>query len=96
MAWADYIITGVRYDSTKTAISEVEVRTHTNDTLTNTRMASRSTVVANLKVGQTYVTSTKNSNGVYSRGEDVRVVRVNGTDYIRSDANSIAKDNLGS
>jgi len=37
----------------------------------------------------------KNPEGKYVRGEDVRVVEIDGAKYIRTDANKAKADNLG-
>jgi hypothetical protein len=94
--WADYLISAVRYNAEKTHIDKVKVHEDLGDKMGSAVETPRSTVVTNIKNGKTYMTVSKNEKtGKYEKGEDVGIVTVNNTEYIRTDANSIAKDNLG-
>ena len=53
-------------------------------------------MVTRLEGGYTFATILKSSNGKWSLGAKVQTVIVNGTKYIRSDADATAEDNLGS
>lgn len=90
--WADYVITGKREDQTK--ITHVERRVDNGGSLGVATTVSRQTVVNDIKINKkTHVTAYR-KDGKWQKGEDVRVVTVNGVDYLRTDANQTPKDNL--
>ena len=93
--WADYCISAVRYNAEHTHIVKVMVYPDNGDKLGNSSEWARLDVVNAIGQGNSFVTIYKNSNGNFDKGEDVRVVTVNGVKYIRTDANSKASDNLG-
>ncbi len=55
----------------------------------------RSSVVADIEGGNTVMTATKGNDGKYYKGAEVHVVKIDGVKYIRTDANTVKKDNLG-
>jgi len=93
--WADYCISEVSYNVEHTHIVKVKVCEDLDDTLGNTAEWTRFEVVSSIGQGNSFVTIYKNSDGKYNKGEDVQIVTVNGTKYIRTDANSKEADNLG-
>lgn len=93
--WADYCIVAVRYDAKRTSIVEVEAKADTGTSLEASQKARRATVVEALESGTTFVTAFKTNDGKWSRGEDVRIARVQGQKFLRTDANAITADNLG-
>lgn len=58
------------------------------------RRMSRQDVVLSILRGTTFVTAYLR-DGRWHKGEDVRVVTINGERYIRTDNNSVKADNLG-
>jgi hypothetical protein len=95
--WADYLITAVRYNAAETHIDKVQVRQDLGDKVsTNVVEQTRQTVVANIKAKTTYATATlSKETGNWVKGAAVEIVVVNAVEYIRTDANKTAKDNLG-
>ena len=94
--WADYLISAVRYNDKHTHIELLKVYKDFTDT--NPIPAdpqARTTVIANLKNGITYLTVAINPDGSFRRGEDVRRIIVNDIEYIRTDANKTDSDDLG-
>jgi hypothetical protein len=51
--------------------------------------------VSRLDDGSTYMTIYKNPDGTWKKGAPVRVVKIDGDKYIRTDADNTKKDNLG-
>jgi len=94
--WADYLISAVRYDSDKAHIETVRVHPDLGDTVGAASEWTRTKVVTTLEGGKTVCTIVKGTDGKWSKGADVHIVTVNDVNYIRTDANSIARDNLGS
>lgn len=88
MAVAYYII-AVHYkdNDTNTFIDEVK-------TIEPSDTKSRSTVINDIEGGKSVMTAVKKSDGKYYAGEDVHVITVNGSKYLRTDANKTPKDNL--
>ena len=92
--WADYGISHVRYNDQRTHIVKVKVREDKGDSLGNAEEWSRSQVVSALDRGKTFVTILEGSDHKWNRGQDVHIITVNGTKYIRTDQNQRASDNL--
>ncbi len=92
--WADYVITRVRFNSAGTHIEEVEMYEHTGTELTNPTTKSRSSVVTSIDSGYTFCTATKNSDGTYAYGAEVKVVTIDYEKFMKTQADGIKKDNL--
>ncbi len=92
--WADYCISAVSYNnSKKTHIEKVKVHEDKEKTIGTSSEWSRTKVVSTIEKGKTFVTIFKKADG-WNKGEDVRIVKINGTKYIRTDSNKTASDNL--
>jgi hypothetical protein len=94
--WADYVITRVRFNAAGTHIDEVEAANDSEGGIGTKRNEKRATVIANLKARKTYVTAPPSTTvtGNVTKGAPVGIVVVNGTEWIRTDANRTARDNL--
>ncbi len=93
--WADYVITAVRYSTDPKHIESVQARADNGESLGSPGTRTRTQVIGDIGAGTTFVTAYQKDEK-WTKGEDVRVVIVDGTKYIRTDANSKAADNLGS
>lgn len=93
--WADYCISEVRYNAEHTHIVKVKIHVDNGETIGSPNESQRSEVVNAIQNGKTFVTIIRGTDSKWKKGEDVRIVTVNGTKYIRTDANSKASDNLG-
>ena len=93
--WADYCVSAVHYNSEHTHIVKTKVHSDGGDTIGAASEWTRADVVDAIGRGKTFVTITRSSDGKWNKGEDVRVVTVNGAKFIRTDSNSKALDNLG-
>lgn len=92
---ADYYITEVRYNAEHSHIVRVKLHPDNSGYVGTQYEWARVEVVNALQNGQTFITIVKNGDNQWRKGEDVRVITVNATKYIRTDANSKASDNLG-
>jgi hypothetical protein len=92
--WADYVITAVVYNSQHTHIVAAEAREDLGSTIGGATQMTRQKVVDLIKSGKRFVTATK-SNDKWTKGEDVRIIKIGSSEYIRTDNNSVEKDNLG-
>ncbi len=92
--WADLLISAVRYNAQETHIERVEVREDLDDKVSAASESSRADVIKNIKSGKTYATITKAKDGGWLKGQDVHIIQVGAEDFIRTDENKTAKDNL--
>jgi hypothetical protein len=92
--WADYCITAVRFNEKHTHIDQVKRRVDNGESLGDTSIVYRQTVIADLKRGTSYVTVFKNADDKWNKGQNVFIVTVNGTEYIKTIEDKISIDNL--
>lgn len=95
--WADYLISAVRYSESYSGkyISHLRVHTDSGTAISDGSTYTKSDVISKINAGSSVITIYKNASGSWNKGEDVRVITVNYQDFLRTDANSIAADNLG-
>jgi len=93
--WADYLISAVRYNTAETHIDAVRVHEDNGDSVGPGGTWTRASVVKSLEAGHTFVTIYQGGNDKWQRGAEVRIVRIAGQKYIRTDADATPKDNLG-
>jgi hypothetical protein len=92
--WADYLISGVKSITGSNLINCVEVHSDFGCLVCETTIETRAQVIANIKQGISYATVFRTTLGKWRRGEDVRVVTVDGVEYLRTDAKPEASDNF--
>jgi hypothetical protein len=93
---ADHYISRVRYNAVRTHIEQLEVQEDKGGTIGNPTTWTREQVIASIdREKKVFVTIIKDVQGIYQCGEDVRVIELSGTKYLRTDANKTPKDNLG-
>ena len=93
--WADYCISAVRYDDDHNRITEVMISKDLGDFLDTPLQVFREQVVKSIKEKQeTFVTIIQNEKAKYELGQPVHVVPLNGEEYLRTDQNDTAEDNL--
>ncbi len=93
--WADYCISHVRYNSSKTHIEQVKVREDLGDSLGEPSTWERADVLDSLRNNESFCTITEDTNNNWIQGAKVKIVTINGTDYIKTEKDSTEKDNLG-
>ena len=92
--WADFLISAVRYSADDTHIERVRVHEDLGDKVSGSPTESlRTEVVKNIKNGKTYVTIFKSQAG-WNKGQDVHIIKVGNEEFIRTDKNQTARDNL--
>jgi len=92
--WADLLISAVRYSADETHIETVRVRKDLGESVGTAKECSRSDVVKNIKSGLTYLTILKSEKGKWRKGQEVHTIKVGNEEFVRTDKNSVAKDNL--
>ena len=92
--WADYLISSVKTNSNNPFIDTLEVHSDFGCMVCETAFVSRADVIENIKRGVSYATVFRTAMGKWRRGEDVRVVTVDGVEYLRTDAKPVAQDNF--
>jgi len=93
--WADYSISEVRYNTEHTHIEKAKVHEDKGDKMGGAVEWTRSQIVVAIENGKSFVTILRNASNNWGKGEDLRIITINSTKYIRTDANSTAADNLG-
>jgi hypothetical protein len=94
MKWADYTIVGVHYRDDKRHILEVKMREDDGEKLINEQRETRQQVVSMLERGVKIITCYLKDNK-WQKGDEVMVVNINNTKFIRTDGDKIEEDNLG-
>ena len=95
--WAEYLISAVRYNAAGTHIDKVRCHLDNVDSIGAPADKTRVTVVGLLDGGTTFATIYKDriDSSKWNYGADVRVVTIDGTKFIRTDADKTKRDNLG-
>ena len=94
--WADYCIVGVRFAPDRKRIETVRILPDTGSLLVTGLIMPRRHIVAGLHRGMTFATALPDTEKMsYARGQPVRIVNVDGTDYVRIDPAPIPVDDLG-
>ena len=92
--WADYGISAVRYNTDHTHITMVRIHADNGETIGHASDQNRQHVISEIKKGTTFVTITKNAEGKWNKGQPVYIIKVNGTEYIKTVDNKKECDNL--
>jgi hypothetical protein len=92
--WADFVITKVRFNKERTHIEQVKRYRDNGSGLINEQIKKRQAVVNAINKGCTYVTSTLNENGEWVMGALVKVVIIDGVEYLRTVEDSNENNNL--
>ena len=94
--WADYLICKVRYNKEQTHIISVKYRTENNGIISSTDLEfSRQDVIQHIKDGKIFVTMyQKTPDSGWSKGKEVIIIKIDGTEYIKTDRNNTKRDNL--
>lgn len=92
--WADYCIFQVRYDEHHRHIDRVRAYPDLEDSLGAAVDFLRTQVIAAIKQGTTFITVFRGSDSKWTRGQVVKIIHVNGTEYIKTIDNGREEDNL--
>ncbi|RLF58886.1 MAG: DUF3892 domain-containing protein [Thermoplasmata archaeon] len=91
--WADYLISAVKYNEKKYHIIKVRSHEDIGDKVGPSFEESRKTVVSNLKKGKTYCTIIMKEK--WTKGAPIKIVQINGKEFIKTYSNNKEEDNLG-
>jgi len=94
----DYAISAVNYRTigTTSHIDQLWVSPFTDDhTIGHGMTFTKNQIITNIISGRRFVTIWKGQDGTLNMGEEVKVVSVNRSAYLRTDRNEIEEDNLG-
>jgi hypothetical protein len=92
--WADYCISAVRFNDKRTHIDKVRRHPDNDTSIGAGAEVSRENVVTDLKRGTTYFTIFKDQSDKWSKGQSVYIVKINGTEFIKTVDDKTTKDNL--
>jgi hypothetical protein len=92
--WADYLVSGVKTSQDQKYIDSVECHSDFGCVVCEVIILSRTDLISNMKKGCTYTTVFRTAIGKWRKGQDVRLVNVNGEDFVRTDLKTSAADNF--
>ena len=92
--WADYGISAVRFNGEGIYIDQVRVHKDKGNAMGDAEVWSREQVVSALESNYTFMTILNCNQGIWSEGQEVSIVQVNGNKYIRTDKDQTPSDNL--
>lgn len=91
---ADYYIEKVRYNKDHTRIVWVSVRQDDNAKLGGAYNMMRKKIVSLMNSGKIFMTITRNEDGKYRKGLKIAIIRIKGSDYIRTNQEALEQDQL--
>jgi len=91
--WADYLISAVCFNAAATHIDRVRRHKDNGSEVGPADERLRPSVVGDIEAGVSYVTIFK-KEGKWTKGAEVGLVTIDGTKYIRTDADRTKADNL--
>ena len=91
--WADYVITQANHSSNN-KIGDLKQHVDNGKNLGVGEIVPRSTVIANIKKGKSYVTAFNGLSNM-KKGQSIRVHNVDDDFYLRIDKNKVGLDYLG-
>jgi hypothetical protein len=92
--WADYAISDVHFNDRHSHIERVKARVDNGDTVGTPTDHARADIISAIRKGVTYVTIFKNREDKWNKGQPVYIIKVNGTEYIKTVDNGKPVDNL--
>jgi hypothetical protein len=92
--WADYAISAVRFNDTHTHIDVVRAHQDKGEKIGSPAEYARVDIIALIKRGVTFVTIFKDQAGQWKKGQPVYIIKINGSEYIKTVDNGKAVDNL--
>lgn len=90
---ADYGVTEVKYNGIGKYIEWVKVGKFNGNSFGMRENWLRTKVISELKSGKTFITVVKHGDKL-KKGAEIQLINVNGKEYIRTDNNNVASDNL--
>lgn len=91
---ADYYIEKVRYTKDHSRIIWVSVREDNSKKLSGAYNMVRKKIMSLIHDGKQFMTIYRNDEGKYRRGQKIQLVSVKGTEFLRTDADPMEKDQL--
>jgi hypothetical protein len=92
--WADYGISDVSFNNAHTHIDSVKVRPDNGETIGPASEHCRADIVAAIKRGVTFTTIFQGTDEKWNKGQPVYIVRIHGTEFIKTVDNGRPVDNL--
>jgi hypothetical protein len=90
--WADYLVSGVRYDADHNYISKLKVHEDKETELGTGELIDRALVIKAINNGKSFETVVKAEK--WERGQPIIVVKINSNYYLKTTSNNIEVDNL--
>ena len=94
--WADCLISAVKTSADQIYIDFVQCHSDFGCVVCENIILSRADLISKIKKGNSCTTVFRTPMGKWRKGEEVRLVIVDGKDFLRIDlANTVASDNFG-
>lgn len=94
--WADYCIVGVHFAADRKSLETVRILPDTGDLFETGLIMARRQILAGIQRGMIFTTALPDLEQTsYIKGQAVGIVLVEGVEYLRTDAQPIAADDLG-
>ena len=93
--WAFYLISCVKFDKDDMLIKKIVVHRDAEDGFGDMVFQKRDLVIRSWKMGKSYMTVHLKPNGGFRRGEKIKIVTIDGMDYIKLNDDDSPKDDLG-
>ncbi len=90
--WADFLISAVKTNPNQPYVDSFEVHSDFGCMVCQTEIIPRTEVIANIKKGVTYATVFRTAMGKWRKGDDVHLVTVGGSEYLRTDKDCLPQD----
>lgn len=94
MKWADYCVSKVKYNSRRTHIDSVIAVVDLGEKLGESKEMPRSEVIEKISSGKSFITMTLGATR-WNKGQLLKVVKIGGTEFIKTTADQNTADNLG-
>jgi hypothetical protein len=92
--WADFGISAVRFNARHTHIDTVKAMPDNGETFGPVAIVSRQDVARQVKQDTTFVTIFKDAAGNWAKGQQVYIVVIHGSEFIKTVRDATPVDNL--
>ncbi len=92
--WADYGISAVQYNTEHKHIVKLRIHEDKGDTIGAPTDYTRQSVIDAIHNGTTFVTIIKDTSGKWNKGQSVYIIKISGTEYVKTKDNGKESDNL--
>ena len=93
--WAFYLISCSKFDKENKLIVKVGAHRDSEDGFGDMMFQKRNQIISNWKKGKSYMTLILKPNGGFKAGEKIKIVTIDGQEYIKTTDDGKPEDNIG-